>query len=237
MTDIQTTITSDLAWLKSHLILLAVVTALVFGAVYGIEKILASHDAIRETKDAQVLTLITQQTTDLKEKLAQDEQAASARDAQYTAIITQLSGTIQKQHVALQHQITVNASLTASQTAQAISQKTQAQPGEVSAQGDNVTLDLPIARIINNDLDILSTVQTQLDETKQQLIAQTGLTSDAILDSVNAKKVIVSQAGQISQADKVCQDTVKTIKADARKSKLRWFIAGLLTGIIGGRYL
>lgn len=221
-----TIIVKDLAWIKAHLILLAAVVLLSGGIVYSIETLIAKHDAAREAKDQQIENLIIAQTTDLKARLAQDEQASAVRDAQYNQIITTLSGTIAKQSAQLQKQIAVNATLTAAQTAQAISQKTGANPGEVTAVGDNVTMVLPVARTINTDLDKLSTTQLQLDETQKQLTAQNGLTTDALLDYVNAKKVIASQDSQLKAADKVCTDKIDTLKAKNRKTNLKYMLAG-----------
>jgi hypothetical protein len=235
--DTPAIIRTDLTYVKTHLALLGIVVILAAGSVYGIESLVAKHDTERETKDSQVLALITAQTTDLKSRMAQDEQAATIRDAQYAAIIGQLSSTIQKQTTQLQQQVKVNATLTALQTAQAISQKTQAQPGEVTAQGDNVTLDLPIARTVNSSLDMLATTTAQLDETKKQLDAQTGLTNDAILDTVNAKKVIVNQANEITQGDKVCIDKIAVVKAQARKSKLKWLGIGYVLGLATAHFI
>jgi hypothetical protein len=87
-------------------------------------------------------------------------------------------------------------------------------------------LDLPIARVINSDLDKLSTTTAQLGETKKQLDAQTGLTTDAVLDIANAKGVIASQEKQLSAADKVCSDKINTINAKNRKKNLKYLLLG-----------
>lgn len=236
MTD-AINVKADLSYIKTHLALLAVVVVLAAGVIYTIESLVAKHDTARETQDAQTLALIAAQTTDLKSRMTQDEQAATIRDAQYAAIIGQLSSTIQKQTTQLQQQIKVNATLTASQTAQAIQQKTNAQPGDVQAQQDSVVLTLPIARTINSDLDALQTVTTQLDETKKQFDAQLHLTEDAVLDSLNAKKVITSQATQLVEDDKVCKDQIAVVKAQARKSKLKWFGAGYILGLVTAHFV
>ncbi|SRR6266550_2496688 len=237
MTDLNTTIKADLTYLKTHLTLLVAVVVLAGGVVYGSESLIASHDSQREAKDSQVLALVMAQTADLKTRMVQDEQAATVRDAQYAAIIAQLSGTIAKQTAQLQKQKQVNATLTATQTAEAISKKTQALPGEVTVQSDNILLTLPIAKQINNDLDTLDTLTLQADEMTQQLIAQKGLTDDAMLDAMNAKKVIVSQAEQITQAEKVCKDQIAVVKAQARKSKLKWFGVGYVLGLVTARFI
>jgi len=224
-------ITKDLTWLKTHLVLLVIVVALAVGSVYAIEGLVAKHDIAQEARDQQLLTLVTSQTTDLKTRMAQDEQTAVQRDQQYATIISQLSGTISKQTGQLQQQVKQNATLNATQTARAITDKTKAQLGEVTAVGDNLTLDLPIARQINSDLDTLATTTLQLGETQKQLQAQTSLTTDAVLDATNAKKVIDSQDVQLKDAAKVCTDQINTVKAQARKSKIKWFFAGVLTGL------
>ncbi len=94
MTDLNTTIKADLTYLKTHLTLLVAVVVLAGGVVYGSESLIASHDSQREAKDSKVLALVMAQTADLKTRMVQDEQAATVRDAQYAAIIAQLSGTI-----------------------------------------------------------------------------------------------------------------------------------------------
>jgi|SRR6266576_76830 len=237
MTDLNTTIKADLTYLKTHLTLLVAVVVLAGGVVYGSESLIASHDSQREAKDSKVLALVMAQTADLKTRMVQDEQAATVRDAQYAAIIAQLSGTIAKQTAQLQKQKQVNATLTAVQTAEAISQKTQAQPGEVQAQADSVVLSLPVARTINSNLDELVTIKTQLNETENQFALQKKLTDDAMLDAENAKNVIVSQADQMVQAEKVCKDQIAVVKAQARKSKLKWFGVGYVLGLVTARFI
>ena len=236
-TPAVSTIVKDLAYLKTHMALLAVVVVLAGGAVYGVETLISKHDVAQEAHDQQLLTLVTAQTNDLKTRMAQDEQQASVRDAQYSQIIAQLSGTINKQNLALQQQIKVNASLTAEQTAEAIASKIKADPGQVIAQGDGVNLTLPIARVINSDLDRLSIALFQLDETKQQFQAQLELTNDAKTDAENAKNIISSQSAQLSQADKFCKDEIATIKAQNRKSKMRWFGIGFISGLISAHFM
>ena len=224
------TLSTDFNWLKSHLILLIVIAALIAGSVYGIESLIAKHDAQRVQQDQQVLMAVTNQTNDLKARMMQDEQQEATRDAQYNQTIAQLSAIISNQSTQLQKQIKTNATLTAVQTAAALTTKTKSQPGEITATGDNVTLDLSAARTVNSDIDTLATTQSQLIETKKQLDAQTSLTIDANLDVTNAENVIASQQNQINIGNKTCQDQVSLLKVQARKSKIKWFFAGLITG-------
>jgi flagellar biosynthesis chaperone FliJ len=234
---LPTSISKDITWLKSHLAFLAVVAALVAGSVYGVDSLIAKHDAAREAKDTQILNLVTSQTNDLKARMTSDEAAATARDLQYNQIISELSSTITKQNQQLQQQVKVNSTLTSQQTARAISDKTKAQAGQVTTSGGNVVLDLPEARTINSSLDMLATAQAQIVETQKQLSAQIALTVDANMTVANGKKVIDSQTQQIAAASKVCTDEISVIKAQARKSKFKFFVAGVVVGLVGGHWL
>lgn len=236
-TPIVSTITKDLTYLKTHMLLLIVVVVLAGGLVYGVESLISKHDVQQEARDQQLLTVLTSQTTDLKNRMVVDEQAATARDLQYAAIIANLSGTIAKQSNQLKQQIQQNATLTAAETARAIADKLKAQPGEVTAQGDNVAMDLPISRQVNSSLDTLATTTLQLSEVQKQLQAQTGLTTDAVLELENAKKVITAQDTQAVTAAKVCMDEISVIKAQARKSKFRWFIGGFVAGLASAHFI
>ncbi len=241
MTDtpnsVTTAISHDIQWLRTHLVLLALVVILAGGSLYGIDSIIARHDEQQSNRDQQLLTLVTQQTTDLKTRMAQDEQTIAQRDAQYQLTIQQLSQLLTRQTVQLQQQVKQNSTLNAQQTAEAIQSKLKAQLGEVTAVGDNVQLDLPIARTVNSTIDTLTTTQLQLTETEKQLQAQTGLTTDANLDAANAKQVINSQDTQIKTANKACQDQIKTVKAQSRKGKLKWFSIGYLLGLASAHFI
>ena len=222
---------TDWTWVKTHVMLLVVIAVLVVGSVYGIELMVASRDAQRASADQQILTAVTNQTKELQQRMTQDEQQEAVRDAQYNQTITQLSAIISNQSTQLQRQIKTNATLTAVQTAQALTQKTKAQPGEISATGDNVTVDLPIARVLNSDIDTMVTTKTQLAETRKQLDAETALKADAQVDAANAKLVIASQQTEIASGNKTCQDQITALKAQARKGKLKWFFVGVLAGL------
>lgn len=234
-TTLKTTVANDINWLKHHIIALLVVALLVAGAVYGVDSLIAKHDAAKESKDAQILALVVSQTNDLKARLLQDETSTAAKDAVLVATIQGLNGTIAKQSAQLQSQININATLNAAQTAQAIAAKTNSP--DVSAQNNNVMLGINAARTVNSDLDRLATTSAQLDERTQQLAAQTGLTSNATVKYQDATAVIASQNTQVIQADKVCNDKIAVVKSDARKSKFKWFLGGYVAGFLSRQLL
>lgn len=232
-TTIVATIQKDWSWLVSHLILLAVVGLLVAGAVYGVDSIVARHDAARSTQFAQILATQAAQTKTLQQQLAADEAATAVRDAQYQATIAQLSKSIQVRDANAQKQQQTDATLDSVSAASRLAAQTGAQPGEITVAGDNVTLDLPITRRVVAVFDELSVAQADLQDTQNQLTAQTGLTADANTKLVDADKVITSQTAQIADGVKSCNAQIKTLNAKHRRGIIKAFFAGVVVGFFG----
>ena len=187
------------------------------GAVYGVDSIVARHDAARSTQFAQILATQAEQTKTLQQQLAADEAATAVRDAQYQATIAQLSKSIQVRDANAQKQQQTDTTLDAVSAASRLAAQTGAQSGEISVAGDNVTLDLPITRRIVAAFDELSVAQADLQDTKNQLTAQAGLTLDANTKLADADKVITSQTAQLTDATKSCNAQIKTLKAKQRR--------------------
>ena len=232
-TTIVTKLKADWTWFASHLILLAVVGLLVAGAVYGVDSIVARHDAARSTQFAQILATQAEQTKTLQQQLAADEAATAVRDAQYQATIAQLSKSIQVRDANAQKQQQTDTTLDAVSAASRLAAQTGAQSGEISVAGDNVTLDLPITRRVVAAFDELSVAQADLQDTRGQLTAQTGLTVDANTKLADADKVIASQTAQIADGVKSCNAQIKTLKAKQRKNLFKAFFAGVAVGFFG----
>jgi hypothetical protein len=228
---------ADYTWLIHHAVLLLIVVGLAAGLFYEINNVIEKHDIARQNADQQTLSLVTQQTTDLRNQLTQDEAQAATRDAQKDAEIKSLTTLIAQQSQQLAQQKQVDATLTAQETASAISQKMSAAPGEVTANGDNVVTDLQISRILNSDIDELFTDRKQIPEFQTKLQDQITLTQDAQTQLGTSQKVIASQTTELAQADKVCSDKIAVEKAKARKKGFWAAIGGFIGGIIAGHAL
>src|SRR5208282_3014773 len=98
----------------------------------------------------------------------------------------------------------------------------------VTATGDSVTLDLPITRAVTADLDKLNAAQGAIDATNKELSAQTGLTADANAKLTDANNIIANDKVLATDQTKACAAQVADVKAKARKSKFKWFIAGYI---------
>src|SRR5271156_449385 len=91
VTTVASKLTSDLAWLKTHIIMLVIVVGLAWGGVYGVESLIAKHDAAQEAKYSVILQAQTAQTTAIENKLSSDETNWNQLAQQLTAQNTQLA--------------------------------------------------------------------------------------------------------------------------------------------------
>jgi hypothetical protein len=233
-TSVVSSIKHDWTWFQQHLLGLVFVALLIGGAVYGVEGIIARHDAANDSKWAAILATQVAQTKTLQAQFASFEQESAARDAQYQATISSRAQNISKRNVAAKQQATVDATLDAAGSAQKLAAQTQASAGEVAVSGNNVVLDLPITRRIVVALDALPVAQADLADTQSQLVAQTALTVDANHNLANSQAVVASFAQQSIDQTKSCNAQIKSIKAKNRRTNIKFFIAGVIVGIFGG---
>jgi hypothetical protein len=119
-----------------------------------------------------------------------------------------------------------NASLSASQVAQQIQTATKAKDGEVSATGDLLTLDLPLGQQALSALQLVPLLQ----QDKADLTVQVANDEKALqLEKESHASDVKALNAQI-ETDKV---ELKSVKATATRSKLRWFAAGVVVGFVG----
>src|SRR5579885_1069017 len=173
MSGIPTTIITDLKWLRAHVIQVIVTAAIGFGAVYGVETLISSHEAKKDVQWSQVLAAQTAQTNTLMAKISQDEANWSQQNAQNQRIIATLAQSIAKRDAATKQQQQVDSTLSAQAAAVRLTEQTKAEPGEVVANGNMIQLDLPVARVVVQNLDMIPALQGDLADTQKQLDAQT----------------------------------------------------------------
>lgn len=232
---IATKATADLAWLKTHIVLLAVVISLAVGSVYAIEDLIAKHDQATEARYSQILTQQTAQATALADQLKTDETSW-----------TQLSSQLNAQNQVQQQQIAARDK----QISLLISKISTLQPPEIVADlqpklhagnatvlPDGVKLDTDAARDVDKQITQGVAAVADLANTKTELANETTLAMTANKNLSDASAAVAALQKQNTDQIQACAAQVKTIKAQARKSKIKWFFAGVITGIIGGHYL
>lgn len=237
MTDTPAVLKNDLSWLKTHAVLVIIIVVLSLGIVYGIESIIAKHDLENDAKWKSILQSQTAQTQVISDKLATDEKNWMQQNVQQEAVIEKLAILMSQRDKETLIQVQKDATLSAAEAAQKITQQTKAQPGEVSAQDNTVILDLPVSRIVVASLDQLPTTQADLINTRTQLDSKTAIANNLQDNLTEKQSLIDSMKKQAEAADKSCKADIAVVKSQARKSKFKWFFIGVITGLIGGRYI
>lgn len=229
---ITSTLSKDYAWVVSHLLALALVGALVLGAVYLIESTVAKHDAARATESAQTLAVVAGEAKDLKAQLATDEDHWAQIEAQLLSTNSTLAKNITTRNQDSTKQTTVDASLSSIDAASHLTASLTAAPNEIAASGNTVVVDLPMSRKIASDLDLLPVVQSNLSDTQSQLTNETQVATAAQNDVAEQKKLVSAQQTQITDASKACDAQVAAVKSAAKAGKVKAFFIGVGTVVI-----
>jgi hypothetical protein len=175
----------------------------------------------------------------------QANQAALANEKQQTDRYALLASQMASSNAAIQ------AAINQRDQSTQVQQKTDAtlQPADLAARWNNLTKSdqsgimptatgysvTPSAAITTvQSLELIPKLTSDLDGEKQTVQNQTNLVTS--LTSLNAS--LTNQVTGLNQTvtdqSKACTAQVNLVKAQARKSKLRWFGAGVVVGFIGG---
>lgn len=224
------------SWLQKHERIVIVALVLLVGG-WGLGKYLdiaASRSEARATAAEQALV------------------NQKAQNAQTLATVTQLTQQYQQLTSTLAAQnASLAASLAARQTAQAVQRATDAQLPltdlatrlatlgqapitSVSVIGNQIELTQPGAVAVVQTLESIPVLQADLKDTTTTLGATQAAKAQADTLIAGQAKEITGLNLQITDADKACKAQVAAVKAEANKSKRKWFLRGVLVGFLGG---
>lgn len=219
------------SYVKDHerlIITIVVALVLVFGYSKGINYF-AARDQINSNKDNIVLQA---QVDANKQSAAQSQQIVTQYQqlaSQLVAANRQISTAQAQRAQATQQQQTVDKNLPPVELAQrwAVLTKTDSAGVQISGNGYQVSANTAVQTVVQ-----LETIpQLQGDLVGEQSIA---VNQSKQIDGLNG--VVTSLHTQVEGLNtqivdqtKACTDEIKTVKAEARKSKLKWYVAGLVT--------
>jgi hypothetical protein len=222
------TLIGDVSWVKTHLLLVGVVAALVFGSVYGVESLIANHDA----KNAIVLQTLadSQAKANAQFQISVKSQidAIAAQNAELAAENQTLIKALASRQV-IEAKIPVqNSSLSAQDAASAL---------KGQAVNDQVVLPLPVARDLVTSVQLVPLLQAD----KADLEKSNGLLETEVANGVKALDLErtahtndnSTNAGTIKARDA----EIVAIKADARKGKMKWFFIGYVAGFVSAKFV
>jgi hypothetical protein len=230
-TVVSGTISDDLAWLRHHLILLALVVLLVVGSVYGIESVIAKHDHENALEKQAIAQTLAQQ----------NQQFQSQTQIQINTLV--------QQNTALQQQIGVLATAITTRDSQLRTQQAQVPqltPDQLSVEwqkdiknAGNIKPILPSGYQVDQAAAVASVqaieavpvLQQDIGDLQNsnknlgvQLVNETAIYEDE-------KKAHASDNTANAAAIAAQNAKIKDITAQCRKSKLKWFGLGFLAGL------
>lgn len=189
--------------------LLAIALGMIL-AVYGV----LSHAAEKTSQKAAASQQVAQQATEQNQKFQQVTQAQIESLQKSNEL---LSSQLQKQQ-------TADSKLPPKDLGQKLISLAQLPASEVVLEPTG-HFDLSQAAVltVTQDLEALPVVSLQLKNTQAQLT----------LERASHKSDIDADGKQIQ----ALKDEVSSVKANARKSKLKWFGAGVIVGFVGAEVL
>jgi hypothetical protein len=233
---------TDLAWFRTHAIIVLVAIALIGGLVIGsidlINRIEEKHDEAVAAAQQKKEGVDTSAQQALVAELAKEHADDQARDAQQTALIQSLVAQMAASRAQTAKQIQTDATLDAKAAGQRLVAQTGAGNGDVSVGNDSVTMSLPLTRTVVADLDKLTQAQSDVTNLTGQLGAQTILTNDAKVELQTANKVIAADKDELVQTVKAdnaaCVASTKiAVDAEAAKGRKRGFWIAVASIVFG----
>jgi hypothetical protein len=230
---VEATLKGELSWLQKHerLVLCVIAGLVLWFGIGKIDTLIANHDNAN-LQQAKVAAAVQQEKNDtLAKQVAQDKAEyealaakIEARDAQLQALQVQLVTALAKQQQA-------DKTMTPTELTQRWNMLVP-EAGAAVAPSGAVELPTEGARATVIELEKAPVLQKELDAKGEQLS--------------NALKLVAAEGQQVTDRDTlitglkkqavldagVCQDTIKTVKDEARKSKRHWFYAGFVVGFV-----
>jgi hypothetical protein len=224
------------AFVKHHEKLLAVIlaAALIWGVVGKVQDAIAAHDKAAYAAAASVTAAQAEKNAALATASAALAQQAQAQATATAAANKQLEASNAALITALANQRAIDAKLSPPELAARIETLAALPPNSVVPATAGYTVTAPAAVSIAQSLETVSTqageivnLKSEAANDRKQIAAQ-----DALVLGLNQQ--IAGLGLQIGDQTKECKAQVATVKAEARKSKMRWFKAGVVVGFVAG---
>ena len=221
-----------LKWIESHerLLLVAVAGVVLWFGIGRVDSLIARHDNANLQQAQVVAQAQSDKTAAIAEQVAQ-------QSAQYQA----LADKVQVQNAAL---VQANTELA---TALAKQQRTDASlpPTELvnrwstlvpqakpTVTPSGVALDTPSAVATVQALEAVPVLTAQVSNTQKELDNAQSLVTAEGQQVTTLNTEVGSLRTQLGDNQAVCQAQVAVVRAEARKSKRRWFLVGFVTGFV-----
>ena len=211
-------------------LLFVLAAALAWGVSGKIERAIAAHDQQNLTV-AQAQLAATQAANADKAKEAQQatEAATQAKQAAAAANLA-LARATDALRQALAKQQAADATLPPPALAARIEGLAGATPGSVTPGPGGYTVTQPGAVQIAQTLEVIPELQGEVKNAKSEAANNKSALDASAKEAGTLHEQVGGLQLQLTQADKVCKDEIKVVKDQARASKRKWFIGGVIVG-------
>ena len=230
---IETKLKGELSWLQKHeRLVLAVIAGLVLWFGIGrIDTLIAHHDQAQLAQATEVAKVQADKNTALTKQAQEQAAQYQALAAQVTAQNAQLEQANLTLTTALTKQQKMDASLPPSELVNRWSTLVPQAKPTVTPTG--VALDTPSAVATVQALEELPVLRTQNEYERTQIANTEKLVTAEGVQVTTLNAQVDGLKLQLTDDAKVCKAEVATVKATARRSKRKWFYAGMVVGFIG----
>lgn len=239
MSDPVATIKSELTWIQKHERILIVLLVLLAGA-WGYNRYV-NYAAGKDHTTASVAAQQLQDQKDFnKQNNTNSQQAATVYQQTITALTqqnAQLAAAISARNKTLTDQQGKNNTAPLQDVAKRWSMLTGIADTDITASASGVTVTDAGARVTVNTLENVPVLQANLKDTQTSCRnTQTELDkANNVIGTLNTQ--VTGLNTQILEQDNTCKKQLAQAASDARKGKLKWFKAGVVTGFLGGLFL
>jgi hypothetical protein len=225
-------ITDDLNWLKTHVILLLIVGVLTFGGVYGVESLVAKHDAATAAKYESIAADAAKQNAQIQAQTQAQIAQLASQNVQLEAQISQLSQAISNRDAELIKQQAKVPTLTPVQVASSIQPFLSKGTATAQSTGE-VLLDKTGSQEILVQLEELPVDRANMADLSTEISKQNIEIVNLSTSNGSLQTALTSEKTSHTADNEANAKEVTKLKADARKSKLKWFGIGVVVGFIG----
>ena len=234
----QTAINNTQTWLQKHerLIIVVLVIGLSLFVVqkyFDLSAAIESHKAQEATAVLQAQTDKTNNDLDTAKQLLSSYQAALIQSATENS---KLADAIANRNLNLTTQQNNDKVLPPSKLADRWQMLTGSDNGDIIATSDGFSVSSIAAVTTVQRLEQVPVLEQNIaDEQDKEKNLQTSISKAN--DLISQGKITVDGLQlQLQDQTKACNAQIGLVKAEARKSKMKWFFAGLITGFVGGKF-
>lgn len=223
-------------FLKAHerIILVIIIGVLFWGLSSKVLGYLASHDQTVATKAQAVL----QSQLQANQEALTAEKQQTDRYAQLASQIAQSNQTIkaasQQRQLATQQQVKTDSTFQPADLAARWNLLTKTDSSSIMPGAADYTVTPSMALTTVQDLETIPQLTADLAGEKQTVQNQTQLVTSLASVNTSLTAQVTGLNQTVTDETKACIAQVNLVKVEARKSKLKWFGVGFVSGYIGG---